>query len=63
MVTWVLRTPPEHKYPDAVRPSRERARELGVPLEKLVSTASGLRAADDPILTKVGLLFLPLNPR
>ncbi|KAI0083258.1 glycoside hydrolase family 15 protein [Irpex rosettiformis] len=52
VVTWVLRSPPEHKYPDAMRPSRERAKELGVPYERLVTTASGLRASDDPLLTK-----------
>ncbi|KAI0768949.1 Six-hairpin glycosidase-like protein [Irpex lacteus] len=41
VVTWVLRTPPEHtNYTDAVRPSRAKAEALGVP------------AADDPILTK-----------
>lgn len=58
VVTWVLRTPPEHaNYTDAVRPSRAKAEALGVPFEKLVTTASELRAADDPILTKVSVPF------
>lgn len=33
VVTFILRTPPDHKYPDAVRPSKEKAEELGVPFE------------------------------
>lgn len=32
-VTFVLRVPPDHTYPDAVRPSKEKADELGVPYE------------------------------
>ena len=32
-VTFVLRTPPKHAYPDAVRPSKEKAEQLGVPFE------------------------------
>ncbi|KIP11307.1 glycoside hydrolase family 15 protein [Phlebiopsis gigantea 11061_1 CR5-6] len=51
-VTFILRQPPNHPYPAAVRPSKEKAEELGVPLEKLILTASDLRAADDPVLTK-----------
>ncbi|KAI0071654.1 glycoside hydrolase family 15 protein [Panus rudis PR-1116 ss-1] len=51
-VTFILRTPPEHTYPDEARPSPEKARELGVPYEKLVLGASNLRAPDDPMLTK-----------
>ncbi|EKM53302.1 glycoside hydrolase family 15 protein, partial [Phanerochaete carnosa HHB-10118-sp] len=52
-VTFILRTPPKHAYPDAVKPSKEKARQLGVPFEKLVMTASDLRASDDPMLTKI----------
>ncbi|GJE98224.1 glycoside hydrolase family 15 protein [Phanerochaete sordida] len=51
-VTFVLRTPPKHEYPDASRPSKERADQLGVPFDKLIVTASDLRAPDDPMLTK-----------
>ncbi|KAL4244526.1 Glycoside hydrolase family 15 protein [Abortiporus biennis] len=51
-VTFILRTPPDHPYPDSVRPSPEKAKELGIPYEKLVLGASNLRAADDPMLTK-----------
>lgn len=51
-VTFVLRTPPKHAYPDAVRPSKEKAEQLGVPFEKLIMTATDLRAPDDPMLTK-----------
>ena len=31
--TFILRTPPKHAYPDAVRPSKEKADQLGVPFE------------------------------
>ncbi|KAH8078405.1 glycoside hydrolase family 15 protein [Cristinia sonorae] len=52
-VTFVLRTPPDHNYPDAaMRPSVARANELGVAYDKLVLGASSLRAPDDPLLTK-----------
>ncbi|THH23046.1 hypothetical protein EUX98_g8133 [Antrodiella citrinella] len=52
-VTFILRTPPDHVYPDAAtRPSVARANELGVPYEKLVIGASSLRAPDDPLLSK-----------
>ncbi|KAJ3535070.1 hypothetical protein NM688_g7030 [Phlebia brevispora] len=51
-VTFILRTPPKYTYPEAVRPSREKAEQLGVPFEKLVLTASDLRAPEDPMLTK-----------
>ena len=32
-ITFILRTPPKHTYPDAVRPSKEKAEQLGVPFE------------------------------
>ncbi|PSS37954.1 hypothetical protein PHLCEN_2v211 [Hermanssonia centrifuga] len=32
-VTFILRTPGQRAYPDAVRPSKEKAGELGVPFE------------------------------
>lgn len=32
-VTFVLRTPPDHAYPDAVKPSEEKAERLGVGFE------------------------------
>ena len=36
IVTWVLRTPPDHNYPDAVKPSDEKAEELGVSFESML---------------------------
>lgn len=32
-VTFILRTPPDHTYPEAARPSPEKAKELGVPYD------------------------------
>ena len=32
-VTFILRTPPKHAYPEAVKPSKEKAAQLGVPFE------------------------------
>jgi hypothetical protein len=68
-ITWILRSPPKHTYPEEVKPSRERAEQLNVPFESLCSlspilpqdlhflelimTASDLRAPEDPMLTKV----------
>ncbi|CAL1713826.1 unnamed protein product [Somion occarium] len=51
-VTFILRTPPERTYPHVAQPSTERAKELGIPFEKLVLGASNLRAPDDPVLTR-----------
>ena len=34
-VTFILRTPPKHAYPDAVRPSKAKAEELGVPFDSM----------------------------
>lgn len=51
-VTFILRTPLKHAYPDAVKPSKEKADQLGVSFERLVMTTSDLRAPEDPILTK-----------
>ena len=34
-VTFILRTPPKHAYPDAVKPSKEKADQLGVPFESM----------------------------
>lgn len=39
VVTFILRSPPRHAYPDAARPSKERAEQLGVPFES--ESASG----------------------
>lgn len=36
-VTFILRTPPKHAYPDAARPSKEKAEALGVPFESSLS--------------------------
>ena len=32
-VTWILRTPPTHKYPEETRPSKVKAEQLGVSFE------------------------------
>lgn len=34
-ITFVLRSPPNHKYPDAAKPSKERAEQLNVPFESM----------------------------
>ena len=39
-VTFILRSPPKHTYPDAVKPSREKAAHLGVPFESRCLTSS-----------------------
>ncbi|OCH92848.1 glycoside hydrolase family 15 protein [Obba rivulosa] len=55
-ITFVLRTPPpDDDLPVEAHPSPERAKEMGVPFEKLVMGASTLRPPEDPMLTK-GLL-------
>lgn len=34
-ITFVLRTPPDHQYPEEARPSKEKAKALGVSFESL----------------------------
>ncbi|THH19715.1 hypothetical protein EW146_g1475 [Bondarzewia mesenterica] len=52
-VTFVLRTPPEgNENESKLKPSEARAKELGLPLERLIIGASSLRQKDDPLLTK-----------
>ncbi|CAE6452239.1 unnamed protein product [Rhizoctonia solani] len=52
VVTFILRTPPEHKS-NANKPTKEQAEALGIPIEVLVQGATKLRAKDDPILSPV----------
>ncbi|KIK80436.1 glycoside hydrolase family 15 protein [Paxillus rubicundulus Ve08.2h10] len=50
-VTFVLRISPEETADPKIRPSQERADELGVPFEKLIASAARMRPKDDPLLT------------
>ena len=34
-VTFILRSPPKHAYPDAVKPSKEKAEQLGISFESM----------------------------
>lgn len=59
-VTFILRTPPDEPGAAEGREqaghhevSHDRARELGIPLERLVLAKSKLRAPEDPVLTRV----------
>ncbi|PCH40589.1 glycoside hydrolase family 15 protein [Wolfiporia cocos MD-104 SS10] len=52
VVTFVMRIPPEKDMPSAMRPTPQKAEELGVPYENLLMGASQLRPADDPFLAK-----------
>jgi hypothetical protein len=42
VITFVLRTPPDHSHSPVIRPSEERAKELGVPFESKRRRARGL---------------------
>ena len=60
VVTFILRTPPDEVGAAEGREqashhevSHDRARELGIPLERLVLAKSKLRAPEDPVLTRV----------
>ncbi|EGN97770.1 glycoside hydrolase family 15 protein [Serpula lacrymans var. lacrymans S7.3] len=53
-VTFVLRIPPDYTAPAALKPSQQRADDLGISLQnlkELMAGASKLRPQDDPILT------------
>lgn len=52
VITFVLRTPPKNSNSPSIKPTLEKAQELGVPFEKLLRGASNLRDAEDPMLTR-----------
>ncbi|KAI0034920.1 glycoside hydrolase family 15 protein [Vararia minispora EC-137] len=51
VITFVLRTPPDTAGSPVLRPTEQRAKELGIPFDKLVLGASTMRDSEDPILT------------
>ncbi|VDB99396.1 unnamed protein product [Peniophora sp. CBMAI 1063] len=60
-ITFVLRTPPDEatiRVDAAIRPTEQKAKELGVSFDRLLRGASNLRDASDPMLTRTLLADL-----
>ncbi|KZV77612.1 glycoside hydrolase family 15 protein [Peniophora sp. CONT] len=55
-ITFVLRTPPDEstaRADAAIRPTEQKAKDLGVSFDRLLRGASNMRDASDPMLTRI----------